>query len=412
MNRYNYSLATSARAARAERHHSTLHSTQVLRSAFMAPAWLAGSCLLTLGVVIACYMRRLSLTPPSKDAMFPPLAASCAEHNASCQQPCAACLRYSRVTCARCSRPRRPRCVITNNSHRRQSIRWLHIPKCGATLAVSVIAYACAETMPDWHTTGMALRGGRIDVRMAHAIAARGKVRGSRCGGQLLMPFEGHHPVLHRDAHIVAMFRRPSQRLISAYLDNYHAWGLPRRERTALKSKAPTIAAFARYPGIAGCATKMLAGYQCAERVDLANGIVLRKALSVLRSGRFAFIGLVEEWATSVCLLHAMLPSAPRPMISEFRHLGHSVNSHRDISWMPPTEMDGVYNESVLEGFVDAADEAVYAEASRIFNLKLREVLASDRSLIRPGAGPSSTVSRTRSRGRPVSPTRRKEGRT
>ena len=92
------------------------------------------------------------------------------------------------------------------------------------------------------------------------------------------------------------MFRRPSQRLISAFLDNYHTYGLPRRERTALKAQAPTIAHFVRYPGVAGCAAKMLAGHHCAARVDLSDGSVLRKALSVLQSERFAFIGLVEEW--------------------------------------------------------------------------------------------------------------------
>ena len=33
------------------------------------------------------------------------------------------------------------------------------------------------------------------------------------------------------DVRVATMFRRPAQRLISAYLDNYHAWGLPARER-------------------------------------------------------------------------------------------------------------------------------------------------------------------------------------
>ena len=34
-----------------------------------------------------------------------------------------------------------------------------------------------------------------------------------------------------------------------------------------------------------------------------------------------------------------------------------------------------MYNESVLEGFVDEADEAVYAEAARIFRRNRRRAL-------------------------------------
>lgn len=38
------------------------------------------------------------------------------------------------------------------------------------------------------------------------------------------------------------------------------------------------------------------------------------------------------------------------------------------MSWLPSSAADGVYNESVLEGFVDEADEAVYREAAALFN--------------------------------------------
>ena len=112
-------------------------------------------------------------------------------------------------------------------------------------------------------------------------------------------------------------------------------------------------------------------GYQCAEPVDLADGRILRSALVVLQSSRIAFIWLVEEWPVSVCLLHRMLPGTSQPILAEFRHLGHSVNSHRDIGWLPNAATDGEYNESVLAGFVDEADEQVYAEASHIFRRNL-----------------------------------------
>ena len=265
--------------------------------------------------------------------------AGCLDYNASCLRRCPICERLSGTGCVRCHDAHNchqiQRRSFSAEHRRRHPVRWLHFPKCGATLAVSVLSYACANDVPSWHTVGMALRGGRIDVRMAHAVGARGRSRGTRCGGRLLLPFDGHQPVTPRDARLITMFRRPSQRLISAYLDNLHAWGLSRAARAQLKTRAPTIAAFVRHPGIAGCMAKMLAGHHCAADVDLSDGEVVRTALGVLRSGRFAFIGLAEQWTASICLLHRMLPAAPPPMLAEFRQLGHSVNSHRDPGPFP-----------------------------------------------------------------------------
>ena len=111
----------------------------------------------------------------------------------------------------------------------------------------------------------------------------------------------------------------------------------------------------------------MLAGFACAAPIDLADGRVLATALSRLRSGAFAFVGLVEEWDRSICALHRTLPGESRPLAAAFRHLGHSVNSHRDIGWLPPSARDGEYNESALGGFVDEADERIYREARKLF---------------------------------------------
>jgi hypothetical protein len=328
---------------------------------------------------VSCYAWLHRFAPAS--AQQPAKSEECFDYNVSCATPCPTCMRMSRSACARCDRGSGPACSAGNHTttQMRQAIRWLHFPKCGSTLAVSIVAYACSDSVPAWHAAGMALKGGRIDVRMAHAVGARGRTRGARCEGRLLLPFDGHRPVSARDTHLVAMFRRPSQRLISAYLDNYHAWGLARKERAQLKALAPTVSSFARYPGVAGCYAKMLAGHQCAERIDLSDGTVLQRALEVLQSGRFAFIGLVEEWASSICLFHRTLPGSARPMIAEFRHLGHSVNSHRDIPWLPTSQVDGKYNESVLEGFVDAVDERVYEEAAAIFRRNLRVALTQTR---------------------------------
>ena len=181
-----------------------------------------------------------------------PIPAACPDYNSSCLKPCAACVRLAQDGCARCSRQSRHQCSNRSslNVQKRRALRWLHIPKCGATLAVSILSYSCADTVPSWHVVGMALRGGRIDVRMARALRARHGVRGHRCGGRLLLPFDGHRPVSAFDVQrggLVAFFRRPAQRLISAcarrtpqYLA-FRATALPESHARVSRSQTSTI---------------------------------------------------------------------------------------------------------------------------------------------------------------------------
>jgi len=172
-----------------------------------------------------------------------------------------------------------------SNSTGGRAVRWLHIPKAGSTLGVSLMAYGCTPAHPAWHVVYMALAQGQIDIRMGHALDARYAHTGTRCDGRLWMPFVGHEPVhsqrelltrpggalAHaaaasaRGGGLAAMFRRPSQRLISAFLDNYHASGMTNRSH--MKELASTVDLWAHFPGVAGCQTKMLAGLDCGALV-------------------------------------------------------------------------------------------------------------------------------------------------
>ena len=208
------------------------------------------------------------------------------------------------------------------------AIRWLHIPKCSSNFAITVLRHACAH-LPDRHLVYMALAPGSKDLRMAWAVGLRhARVGTSGCGGRLLAPFAGHRPLYAHElrraaapsnfvhaaaatasaggAGVAAMFRRPGQRLISAFLDNYHRGNTGGRiNRTQMKLEAPTVDLWARYPGIGGCMAKMLAGSLCAEVVDAERrGPLLARALSVLRSDALVFVGLVEHWDLSICLFH------------------------------------------------------------------------------------------------------------
>ncbi|KAL1508651.1 hypothetical protein AB1Y20_004747 [Prymnesium parvum] len=302
-------------------------------------------------------------------ALPSPANASCPDFLPACVPDCPVCRRLARPDCRRCA------CAPPSPPpRRRRPLRWLHIPKCGSTLALTIIRLSCPLEVPAWHAVYMALRGGRLDVRFSHAVRPHASPRRTRCGGQLQLPLAGHRPVASTERALASMFRRPAQRLISAFLDNYHAWGLPAAERRAMKAAAPTIAAFARYPGVAGCMAKMLAGRACAEALEEGEKpAVLARALAVLRSERMAFVGLVERWGTSICLLHHTLGRGSQPIAAEFLRLGHSSNSRREHGVPDLVIGSGVYNESFLDGFVDVLDEQVYAEATHIFEARVAQ---------------------------------------
>ena len=130
---------------------------------------------------------------------------------------------------------------------------------------------------------------------------------------------------------------------------------------------------------------KMLTGLPCA------SAAAPDAAAAAAAVSRLAFVGLVERWRDSVCLFHrtigarvaggspgaaragargagppARLPPRPRE--------GQLLNIHAGLA-RAGAAADGDawrYDEAVLDGFVDEADEAVYAAARARFEADLR----------------------------------------
>eukprot|EP00322_Chrysochromulina_rotalis_P016154 CAMPEP_0115863948 /NCGR_PEP_ID=MMETSP0287-20121206/18948_1 /TAXON_ID=412157 /ORGANISM="Chrysochromulina rotalis, Strain UIO044" /LENGTH=211 /DNA_ID=CAMNT_0003318403 /DNA_START=595 /DNA_END=1229 /DNA_ORIENTATION=- len=119
---------------------------------------------------------------------------------------------------------------------------------------------------------------------------------------------------------------------------------------------------------VQGCAVRMLTrpGQSCG-RPPLPSNAEVTEAITRLRR-RFAFVGLLEEWELSICLLHVrfglglceaveMSNTRPGPMASR------SNTTHRHSG----------YNVSVLRGFTDPYDGPLYQEAQVIFRAQLDE---------------------------------------
>ena len=251
-----------------------------------------------------------------------------------------------------------PACFGVSDAPRNRSLsamRWLHIPKSGSTFQNTVFHWACPGLPPragygpramPYKLKALYVKGGRLDRDV--------------CDRDLDKTIPGHAPAV-ADAleRTVAMFRRPGQRIISAFNDGKHCDGFQDEDKDP-GWKRLDVAAYARHRGIPGCATRMLLGGKCSRSRRVR--VVYEAASAVAALKKLAFVGLVERWRDSVCLFHAMHGGAPLPI--EFA-VAHSTRG-RDVGDAPPP-----YDETVLAGAVDADEEAVYAAARATFDARM-----------------------------------------
>ena len=143
----------------------------------------------------------------------------------------------------------------------------------------------------------------------------------------------GHNPLStkklsQRKGYVLAIFRDPRRRLLSAYNYHKHSFGLnswvarrdgiasnlsvylfatcpPSLERQRMINITHTLEAFANFPGIASCQAKMVLGFTCANHVHLFPDDMAEAKRRVTQD--FALVGILEHWNASVCLFHRRL---------------------------------------------------------------------------------------------------------
>ena len=246
------------------------------------------------------------------------------------------------------------------------AVRWLHIPKTGSAFINVLARYAC-HGVPKNTTFAMAHDFNRWMSSSAVPRCVR-----------LLPPWVGHAPTRSVEVQptgsrrvLVALFRRPAQRLLSGF---HHVEGgvqaafapgmTPARRAEMQRAIGSSAAKYARWPGVAGCMTKMLLGLPCASTRPLRQPNATRAALVVRE--RLRFVGLTDEWERSVCLFHAMLRGGAPALPTEL------ARTHVGVA--RPRGGTGAYDEASLDGFVDRHDEVVYAAARQRFADDLKRV--------------------------------------
>ena len=288
-----------------------------------------------------------------------------------------------------------------------EQFRWFHAPKTGTSFAATLFHYLCPTSLPP--DIGTVVRGGTVWPRVRRADGTEIGVPLRVCHetwpddrpGPRPVPLDkvltdGHTPLNYSqveryDRPIVGLFRKPRERVISAFFDARHVdCQLDRRAAACCSSCPPQDAdnlaklqedldsklesahclrsygpqcpsvqlsllpKYAHWPGLSGCYAKLLTGRACNADVSLQSSDV---ALAVSRLRRdFAFVGLTEFFDVSVCVFGAMFGGtfAPANMLQNFRPNRHSNRSE------------------LLTDYVDKDDEAVYSAAAQLFESQVR----------------------------------------
>eukprot|EP00929_Paragymnodinium_shiwhaense_P116681 TRINITY_DN8647_c0_g1_i1.p1 TRINITY_DN8647_c0_g1~~TRINITY_DN8647_c0_g1_i1.p1 ORF type:complete len:530 (+),score=104.12 TRINITY_DN8647_c0_g1_i1:423-2012(+) len=292
------------------------------------------------------------------------------------------------------------------------NLQWLHIPKAGTSFIASLWSYAC-DHGPDAIDLAVDVTFAPTGCERCYDFSLMDRYpRAAYCqAGSLSEHFQTQHrptnSELLDEENVVGFFRRPSQRLISAFHDGLHANGFSTdTERELFKAcheAGPSC--FVRFPGIAGCMTRMLTGQRCARDVRKEGSETVttaepqfslsqllpssvREALhwntdpavadAIANIQKLRFVGLTEDWDESICLFHLMFGGRLRA--EEFKDIHTTRNSNASL-----------YDEAVLDGFVDEQDEAVYDAAKARFEELRRQYIGEAASLCEAALGNGGT---------------------
>ena len=287
------------------------------------------------------------------------------------------------------------------------SIAWLHVPKCGSSFGTSLFHLANSSLptnaqMPTCAHTGVLLKPEvpRSHFRCVPSLEQCTRREVEKCVlGQPEFTFfqrfpldthfrcvfwekgrgnvGGHEPVDETTyarfaGHFHGMFRAPQRRVVSAYLwyasEFHHDPPLPNATTYAQRAKGTQVKMLAGQADGEACNS----GYGYWSRCD--TGMVPNLALALQRMHEgFAFVGLTDEWALSICLLHAKLGG--RCLAVEFENSRPTNSRTTRMPWIRNITLE-VYRAAVAEEVAsvdDPWDAALYSAVEERFYAEVRQ---------------------------------------
>ena len=255
-----------------------------------------------------------------------------------------------------------------------REICWIHIQKTSSWLGDYLLKQHCPNFHKSWNEylskhPSFGSRGFLYDLYKWNKIGFRACSEVTNYTFCHKKGMYGYHSAYNgRNRTAITIFRRPSDRLISAYLFNgglMQPHGMSMKLRTHIstlkKSKANvSIETYAKFPGIQHCQTKMVLGYACAKEIPLSVEDLEEAKRRI--NYDFLFIGLTEFPLQTEQLYRSMFPTETIE-IEAFKPR-RKVRQNFDHNRLSNHQLNSVLDK---QNCSDAYDDQLYEEALKVF---------------------------------------------
>lgn len=234
----------------------------------------------------------------------------------------------------------------------------MHIPKTSSWMGDFLFMYACPNMAAEFEKT-------EDNLFLYESLKSNASVI-ANCDTKILLGRDGgfgwHDPFIPEltNGSTVALFRKPRNRLVSAFLFGNgmmippgHLYSqnetMQKEIFQYIANTSYPIMTYSSFVGIRSCQTKMVLGHNCGTEVHISGELLVEAKRRVEHD--FAFVGLTEEAAASAKLFYAMHgegKSEPKvkPYTKMYRaNLNHSkqTRSHllevlKEQNWSDPPE--------------------------------------------------------------------------
>eukprot|EP00056_Hartaetosiga_gracilis_P006523 m.97296 g.97296 ORF g.97296 m.97296 type:complete len:358 (-) comp12492_c0_seq4:127-1200(-) len=207
---------------------------------------------------------------------------------------------------------------------------WIHPPKTGTSFGQCLIQYACPKLDQDLQVVVRKnkLPNGKSNHNLPPLFKhfMKKHYTPENCDITTQFRTSAHDPVKGKPHGIVMMVRDPRRRHYSAW-KFHHEMGTPAHPSDLMEY-------IKLYKG---CQMRLLVGRNCefSQSTDPKkiewnpSQKVVQKALSIInKQDKVAFVGLTDEWDTSICLFHAMFGGEITP--HEMQNIRPSIKTEED----------------------------------------------------------------------------------